>query len=225
MAAPPTRGPLTPEQIVDAALKLTREEGVDGWSVRTLAARLETWPNTLYHHVGDRDAIVAQVMDRVVSRIAVPDDDVIWQEWFRDLLGDARRVLGQHPGVAWRLIRDGPAVPSALRVIDRGVARLLDAGFGDRAAGAYGVLLNCGLMHSALADARRAVRQEVGDVTRAMLTAPAPPEGLGDGWRAMVDFMSAFNVSPAAAAAASEQNYVLTVEAVIAGLERILAEG
>jgi len=145
---------ITAGQIIDAAVSLTREHGVDGWSVRQLAGALEVWPAVVYHHLGERDAVVDAVTERVVALLPPPDADLPWRDWFTELLGAARPVLRAHRGVARRLALRGATMPSALRLIDSGVLVLARAGFGAEAPLAYSVLLNAACQLIAIEDDR-----------------------------------------------------------------------
>jgi AcrR family transcriptional regulator len=55
------------ERIIDAAVALVEAGGVDELSMRKLAAELGVAPTTIYWHVGDRDAVLDAVVDRVVA--------------------------------------------------------------------------------------------------------------------------------------------------------------
>ncbi|MCW4354047.1 TetR/AcrR family transcriptional regulator C-terminal domain-containing protein [Hoyosella sp. YIM 151337] len=132
---------ITSALIVDAACTLTAETGVEDWTLRQLAAVLNAYPAVIYHHVGDREAVVAEVLERVVAQVHVPSDDLAWRAWFAELLTDMRRVLRRYPGVARRLAVHGPTVPSALAIIDQGVSKLRAGGFGDHSVLVYNHLL------------------------------------------------------------------------------------
>ncbi|MGR8007755.1 TetR/AcrR family transcriptional regulator [Streptomyces hypolithicus] len=146
--------PITADKIIDAAVELTAEHGLDGWSIRQIATKLDVWPGVVAHHVGDREAVVMAVTDRVIARIPVPDADVPWREWFTTLTFEGRAVLKQFPGVARRMVVVGPNVPSALPTIDKGIKVLLLAGFGDHATEIYRYLLNSAFMLVAVEDDR-----------------------------------------------------------------------
>ncbi|MEU0102451.1 TetR family transcriptional regulator [Streptomyces sp. NPDC006267] len=146
--------PITADKIVDAAVDLTAEHGLDGWSIRQIATRLDVWPGVVAHHVGDREAVVMAVTDRIVGRIPVPGADVGWRDWFRQLMFEGRDVLKRYPGVARRLVVVGPNVPSALATIDAGIKVLQVAGFGGQATEIYRYLLNSAFMLVAVEDDR-----------------------------------------------------------------------
>ncbi|GAA1507878.1 TetR/AcrR family transcriptional regulator [Nocardioides humi] len=210
-----SRTQLTPDHVVAAALDLTREHGIDGWSLRDLATALDTWPNTVTHHVGTREQVCQAVVERVVAEMTNPPADLSWQDWFRAFLRDGRDVLLQYGGVARRLCRDGPAVPSAMPIMERGVTRLIDGGFGDDAPRAYSLLLNSAMLLIALADDRREAGQERSEVAD-RIRAFAPGPEAGPAWAAMHGFLSGW-------ATDGERTFTelfdFTVDCVIAGLE------
>ncbi|MGQ4561507.1 TetR/AcrR family transcriptional regulator [Dermabacteraceae bacterium P7054] len=136
------RAGLTPEAVIDAALELTRERHLYGWSIRDLAKRLGVAPSVIYHHVGGKDLLARRVVGRVIPKIAMPDLSLSWKEWFRALLISGRDVMREYPGVAKWVMLHGPMFPDSLRTIDAGVEKLKDAGFGDNAIYAYSLILN-----------------------------------------------------------------------------------
>ncbi|MCP2262435.1 transcriptional regulator, TetR family [Streptoalloteichus tenebrarius] len=133
---------VTAQLVVDAAERLTADRGLQGWSIRQLAAELDVWPTVIYHHVGDREAVMDAVTARVVGRIPCPEVDTPWRDWFRTVLVEGRRVVRSFPGVAFRLAQKGPVTDSALPLIDRGVEVLTRAGFGSEAPAVFSILMN-----------------------------------------------------------------------------------
>ncbi len=146
--------PMTAEKIVSMAVKLTRGQGLDGWSIRQLSGALEVWPGVIYHHVGDRETVVDAVTDRVISLIPIPAADLPWRDWFTQLLREGRRVVREYRGIARRVVLVGPTVPAALPTIDRGIQILQRAGFGEDATLVYRFLLNTAFMMVAAEDDR-----------------------------------------------------------------------
>ncbi|MCR1781164.1 TetR/AcrR family transcriptional regulator C-terminal domain-containing protein [Nocardioides carbamazepini] len=212
---PASRAQLTPDRVVSAALDLTRERGIDGWSLRDLAATLDTWPNTVSYHVGTREQVCQAVVERVVGEMTNPPADLPWQDWFRSFLRDGRDVLLRYRGVARRLCRDGPAVPSAMPIMERGLTRLIDGGFGDDAPRAYSLLLNSALLLVALVDDRVETGQERGDVAD-RIRGFAPGPDTAPAWALMHGFLNGW-------ASDGERTFTemfdFTVDCVVAGLE------
>ncbi|ATY13859.1 TetR family transcriptional regulator [Amycolatopsis sp. AA4] len=145
---------VTAKKVVDAAVKLTVERGLENWTLRQLAAAIGAYPAVVYHHVGDRDAVVCAVLDRVVGQLRLPDENLAWQDWFVELLTGLREVLRKHPGTARRMASFGPSVAAATPTVERGVRILLDAGFGDESSLAYTMLTTTACQYVALEDDR-----------------------------------------------------------------------
>ncbi|WP_409186110.1 TetR/AcrR family transcriptional regulator [Amycolatopsis sp. VS8301801F10] len=145
---------VTAKKVIDAAVKLTVERGLENWTLRQLAAAIGAYPAVVYHHVGDRDAVVCAVLDRVVGQLRLPDDGLDWQDWFVELLTGLRELLRKHPGTARRMASFGPSVAAATPTVDRGVRILLEAGFGDESPLAYAMLTTTACQYVALEDDR-----------------------------------------------------------------------
>ena len=97
---PPARGPaagLDADAVVDAALELLHEQGLDAVSMRRVAARLGVSPIPLYSRVGNKEALLDAIADRML-RDLVPDGwgDAPWTEcvvlWARSLRERLRSV-------------------------------------------------------------------------------------------------------------------------------------
>ncbi|WP_026248652.1 TetR/AcrR family transcriptional regulator [Streptomyces sp. LaPpAH-108] len=218
----PRRNPkprLTPDRVVDTALRLTREHGLEGWTIRQLAAALDTWPNTIAHHVGDREALRHAVVQRVVEMMPNPPAELGWQDWFRALLHPARDIIGAHPGVARRLARDGATVPAALPIMDRGIGLLTTAGFGDRAPLAYAVLLNNAVLLVALDDDRALADRDRGQAAATLMAMP-PPADAGTGWASLQPWLRQWATDPDTS---RQTLYRYTIEALLTGLAADLA--
>lgn len=145
---------LTPERVVDAAVELTRESHLMSWSIRDLARRLGVAASGIYHHVGGKELLCRAVVERMLARIELPDAQLPWQEWFRTLLHATGPIAAELPGTAKWMIMHGPTLPGALPILETGMARLEEAGFGDRASFAYAALLNSAAMTIAMGDDR-----------------------------------------------------------------------
>lgn len=76
---------LTPAVVVDAAVELTRSSHLFSWSMRDLASRLGVAPSVIYHHIGGKDRLCRQVVERVLDQLELPPHDLGWQDWFRAL--------------------------------------------------------------------------------------------------------------------------------------------
>lgn len=145
---------LSRDAIVAAAAALTAERGLDGWSMRELTARLDTSLSVIYHHVGDREKVCAAVVDKVYAEMNLPTDDEDWRALLRNMLYPMIDRLAEYPGVASWLLRNGPRTEQLVPVMDAGVSRMLEAGWGEEAVTAYTVAFNTCLGLIALGDTR-----------------------------------------------------------------------
>lgn len=120
------------DRIVQRALELADEEGLDAVSFRRLAADFGVTPMALYRHVADRDDLLAAMNDVVLAEIEVPeqaDDD--WVRALRDVLRSSVTAYTRHPA-ARRLSYLGLWSPGSLALTERLVRLLTDAGFTER---------------------------------------------------------------------------------------------
>jgi len=119
--------------VVEAALRVTREVGLDNLSMRALARELHVPPMTIYHYAPSREYLHALVVDDILREIRVPaPDEGDWEERLRKLHSDARRIFAEHPGVSAHL-GDGGSSEGA-RLADGVLAILTEGGFSPDAA-------------------------------------------------------------------------------------------
>src|SRR6201999_3770487 len=79
--ARPAKAPLSEEVILDTAMRILREEGLDAVSMRRLATELDTGPASLYVYIRNRDDLLNALFDRVggMVELEVPDP-ARWRE-------------------------------------------------------------------------------------------------------------------------------------------------
>ncbi|OLT23607.1 hypothetical protein BJF78_31985 [Pseudonocardia sp. CNS-139] len=154
---------VTAEQIVEAAVELTRRRGLYGWSIRDLVAAIGTSPSVVYHRVGGRDAVcrrvVAAVLDQVEYELPTddePDSETDWREWFRATLFPMRPVLVRYPGVAKWILMHGRVVSENVDGFDAEMDRLHSAGFGKDSALVFAIIFNAAMTSIMMSDERDA---------------------------------------------------------------------
>ena len=110
---------LTKPAIVQAALDLLDEAGMDGLTVRALAARLGVQAPALYWHVRNKQALLDEMATRIWRSIgdvmAALPLDTPWRELMRTYALTVRRELLAH--------RDGAKAFSGTTLTDAGVVR------------------------------------------------------------------------------------------------------
>jgi AcrR family transcriptional regulator len=124
------------QDVLDAAVALLDDEGVDGVTMRRLAGRLGVSPMALYRHVGDHDELLLALVDRLAARLVYPprpDDPrgaivVLWRtlydglaehQWLAEVLGRrrlmARSVLPALEEIHVALLRAGLTIEEAVQ--------------------------------------------------------------------------------------------------------------
>ena len=171
---------ITPEVICDAAISLTKEKGLEGWSMRDLAAELDAYVRVIYYHVGDRDAVTSLVIERVLSEASIPSVTAGWRPWFADLLRGLRGVMRRYPGVAKRFALVGPGAHAAKAIAETGISLLREAGFGELAVPAFSLLLEQTCQFVAQEDDRDALPGLRKSAASEYAACAGAPGGVGD---------------------------------------------
>lgn len=126
--------PLTRERIVQAAVALLDEEGMDRLTMRRLAEGLQVGATTLYWHVATKGDVIDLAVDAIFGETSVPAEHA---EQPRDdiaaLAHDWRRAMLRHPWVASVPSRQRPLMgPNFLAWMEFLQSALLRAGLADK---------------------------------------------------------------------------------------------
>ena len=99
LIARPSKPLLNRELIARTALELIDRDGVDGASIRRVAAKLSVNPASLYNHVPDRAAMVEDVRALVSASIdSRPLRELPWERGLWEWATSYRLAFAQHPG-------------------------------------------------------------------------------------------------------------------------------
>lgn len=130
----PTIDTLTPDRIVDTARTLIAELGLDAFSMRKLAARLDVNPMTIYLRFENKDALLQAVAQASLRGIELPVANGPWTEQAVDLAVALRAHLVADR--AMLRVHNDPTRLSAgvLGAVDRGLELMTDAGYEGAAA-------------------------------------------------------------------------------------------
>jgi TetR/AcrR family transcriptional regulator, tetracycline repressor protein len=125
------RAPLTLDAIVDAALMVIDEQGLERLSMRRLGARLGVEAMTLYHHVPSKDALLDRLVERVIARAGFLEADPAmgWRERLERFARRYRAILVDRPNLAPLIATRPVRSPDALRELAAGGAVLMREGF------------------------------------------------------------------------------------------------
>jgi TetR/AcrR family tetracycline transcriptional repressor len=123
------RGSLTRERVVDAALRLADEDGLDALTMPNLARRLGSGVMTIYGYVQNKqdllDAIAQHgLADLQLQQPLPPDTGSVLAAWGRAM----RRTLVAHPSLPMIFLSQAVIGPGIFRGIERLLGRLQQGG-------------------------------------------------------------------------------------------------
>jgi AcrR family transcriptional regulator len=133
--ARPRRAPLTRERILDEALRLVDEEGLQALTMRALGKRLGVDPMSPYNHVPGKAALrqgIAELLWAELERSTPVDDD--WRKAMRAFAAALRLLARRHPN-AYPLLLTGMVSPApGLRLFAAQLEVLQAAGYDESRA-------------------------------------------------------------------------------------------
>lgn len=136
-----SRGRLTRDSVLQAAIAHADTRGLDSLTMRTLAETLEVAPMSLYRHVASKDDLIDAMVDVVFTEIGVPAAGGDWRSSMRRRAVAVREALRKHPWAVGLLESRRTPGPANLRHHDAVIGRLRAAGFDVReTAHAYSLL-------------------------------------------------------------------------------------
>jgi AcrR family transcriptional regulator len=123
------RTPLSRERVLQAALTLADEHGIDSLSMRRLGEELGVEAMSLYKHTANKDDILDGIVDLVASEIELPAIGGDWKAAMRRRATSAHEVLLRHPWAAMLFVSRANVGPAMLRYVDATIGCLREAGF------------------------------------------------------------------------------------------------
>ena len=90
------RAPLSRERVLQTAIALADEHGLEAFSMRRLADRLGVAAMSLYHHVPNKDQWLDAMIDLVFSEIELPSTGDDWKTAMRKRALSTREALNRH---------------------------------------------------------------------------------------------------------------------------------
>jgi TetR/AcrR family transcriptional regulator, tetracycline repressor protein len=123
------RGSLTREQVVDSALALADQDGLDALTMPNLARRLECGVMTIYGYVDSKEDLLDAIAQRGLRDLRLPrplpsDLEGILLSWGRGL----RMVLIEHPSLPVIFLAQAVVGPGIFRGVEALLGRLGQAG-------------------------------------------------------------------------------------------------
>jgi AcrR family transcriptional regulator len=122
------RVPLSRERVLQAAMALADEGGIDELTMRKLADDLGVKAMSLYNHVENKGDVLDGIVDAAWGEILLPAGDADWKTEIRELAISAHETLLRHPWAASLQTRLMPG-PARLRYGDALLGCFRNAGF------------------------------------------------------------------------------------------------
>ncbi len=123
-----TRTPLSSARVLQAAIALADEAGLEAFSMRALAQELGVVPMALYKHVANKEELLDGMVDIVFSEIELPSGDLDWRSAMRRRAISTRKALKRHSWAIGMMESRHPG-PANLRNHDAVMGCLREAGF------------------------------------------------------------------------------------------------
>jgi AcrR family transcriptional regulator len=216
------RDTLTREQIIEAAVELLDDEGLEGLNMRSLGRRLGSAATAVYWHVGSKANLIALAADEAWNEVALPDLTAIdWRTAAARMATDLHAMLTRHP---WLVQAFGSLLlygPGKARHDDHGLAVYEAAGFTDAqadqaAATVFTFVLGNALGAAAAASLASKLRRDGGNAEELMRDGMARAREIAMRFprlRARLD------TAAAEYGAAADGSFEFGLEAVLDGLE------
>jgi AcrR family transcriptional regulator len=122
------RKPLSSARVLQAAVALADEAGLEAFSMRGLAQELGVVPMALYKHVANKDELLDGMVDIVFSEIELPPEDLDWRSAMRLRAISTREALKRHSWAIGMMESRHPG-PANLRNHDAVMGCLRRVGF------------------------------------------------------------------------------------------------
>jgi AcrR family transcriptional regulator len=123
-----TRTPLSRARVLQAAVALADEAGLEAFSMRALAQELGVVPMALYKHVANKDELLDGMVDIVFGEIELPSEDLDWRSAMRRRAISTREALRGHSWAIGMMESRQPG-PANLRNHNAVMGCLRTAGF------------------------------------------------------------------------------------------------
>jgi len=130
--------PVSIEEITTTALALIDSDGLEALTMRGLADTIGVKPVTLYRYLPNKEAILAQVADRLWRELPQPNPDITgWKEQLRAMWLQLFDLMLRHPHAIPLIARGGAYSATAGSDTAGMLSVLKEAGFTPKLAGEF----------------------------------------------------------------------------------------
>jgi AcrR family transcriptional regulator len=121
------RAPLNKDRVLQTAIRLADEGGIESVSMRKLGRALGVEAMSLYNHVANKDDMLDGIVDLVLGEFELPSAGDDWSAAIRRTAISAHEALLRHPWACTLIM--SRFRPARMRYIEWILARLREAGF------------------------------------------------------------------------------------------------
>ena len=125
----PRRTPLSREVVLQAAVAVADQAGIDAVSMRNLAQELSVVPMALYKHVANKEELLDGMVDVIVAQIDPPTEGTCWKDAIRRRILSAWQVQLRHPWASEVFKSRTHATPAVLDYLDSLIGTFRAGGF------------------------------------------------------------------------------------------------
>jgi AcrR family transcriptional regulator len=122
------RVPLSRDRVLQAAIRIADEEGIEALSMRRLARELGVEAMSLYNHVANKDEILSGIVDIVANEVEMPPNRGNWKAEVRQSAISAHDAFLRHRWACPLMMRTTSPIPSRMRWMEWLLRTLREAG-------------------------------------------------------------------------------------------------
>ncbi|MEP7096706.1 MAG: TetR/AcrR family transcriptional regulator C-terminal domain-containing protein [Dokdonella sp.] len=123
-----TRAGLDRDRLIETALDLLQQAGLDALSTRRMAERLGVKSSALYWHVRNKQELLGLIADAICAQMALPEKNLPVRERLEEIAWEYRRVLIAHRDAPRLFAEQAPTGPHRIKLYDAAVGAFLDSG-------------------------------------------------------------------------------------------------
>jgi TetR/AcrR family tetracycline transcriptional repressor len=141
------RGTTTRDAVVEAALRVVDDVGLEGLTIRAVAQRADAPPMSLYVHFSNKEELLDLMYTQVANLMYADRRQPTWQLELAALCDQIRALLSEHP--RWIPLLSRPATTASLPLRERLLKLMVQEGMTPEAALAgvsSAVILSIGLV-------------------------------------------------------------------------------
>ena len=199
----PARGSLSRARILETALWLADEGGLEALSMRRIGAELGVEAMSLYNHVPSKAALLDGLVEVILDAMPTPAARGSFRERLTEMGWAFRRALRKHPGALPLFVTRPAVTPASLRHVESALGLLRGAFSPDESVSALQVLVTFVVGH-----------------TLSRVSPPRGDEVSTPGYEALSpdEFPRLAEVAPLLAAHDGEAEFAFGLDALVIGL-------